>query len=355
MAGCVAAQWMLSKGVGNSFLSRFKKLVIRQILLRLICSWFMLAFPLVNDDSPWVAVGLESVVGECPYARVASPEALIESPTTYPSGSTSSSTDTSDASSPSHHSPVSDKSTLVTAPLTHVDVTPFRTSIKGQEEASISGGMPVLQATGPLNPEQAVPNVGTTISPPAPVDPREAESAEAAFQEEIVSYTNTKRAPADVDFDDMVSDRPSPFSRVAITTKMKPRASMVPKSTFATPLASDSHHPPTKVPVPKILSMLKRLAKETPTSSSKPTKRVKIQWGVSHLAQKKKVSWVSVQGSGEEGTRSVGGESPMGPVPQHWFAHKLQWWNWILQPPFLIVVKRLIPPHASSECVQIST
>ncbi|GAA0140743.1 hypothetical protein LIER_02038 [Lithospermum erythrorhizon] len=64
-------------------------------------------------------------VKECHYTKVATPGPLIESSATYSSDSTSSSTDTSSASSPFHHSPSSDKSTLKTASLTRVDVTSF--------------------------------------------------------------------------------------------------------------------------------------------------------------------------------------------------------------------------------------
>ncbi|GAA0140976.1 hypothetical protein LIER_02224 [Lithospermum erythrorhizon] len=64
--------------------------------------------------------------------------------------------------------------------------------------------------------------------------------------EEIVSYVNIDRAPTVVDFDDLVSDRPTLFPRVAITTKTKPRTSMVPESFSPVLLATDSH-PPTPV------------------------------------------------------------------------------------------------------------
>ncbi|GAA0158498.1 hypothetical protein LIER_15506 [Lithospermum erythrorhizon] len=274
---------------------------------------------------------------ECPYTRVASPEPLIESPTTHSSDSTSSSTDTSSTNSSPPHSLVSDKSTLKTATLTHVDLVPFPTSIKDkisqsssninnfvvrprtgedQEEASISGGMPILQATGPLveegqSPTPAIDGVDTSNLTHVPVDPREAERAEAAYQEEVISYTDTEKASADVDFDDMVSDRPSLFCRVAITTKTKPGASMVPESTSTTPQATGSNPPQTTIPLAKIPSMLKRLAGEPPASNSQPTKRAKVP------APKKKTPQVSTRGSGEETTRSVGGESQMFLMPQH--------------------------------------
>ncbi|GAA0185077.1 hypothetical protein LIER_32365 [Lithospermum erythrorhizon] len=52
-------------------------------------------------------------------------------------------------------------------------------------------------------------------------------------------------APADVDFDKMLSERPSLFPRVAITTKTKPRASMVLESA---PAASPTAIAPALIP-----------------------------------------------------------------------------------------------------------
>ncbi|GAA0166797.1 hypothetical protein LIER_21872 [Lithospermum erythrorhizon] len=52
-----------------------------------------------------------------------------------------------------------------------------RPRTEGQEEASISREMQVLQATGPSSAESIIPVVETTVSPPAPVSPDEAERA----------------------------------------------------------------------------------------------------------------------------------------------------------------------------------
>ncbi|GAA0140742.1 hypothetical protein LIER_02037 [Lithospermum erythrorhizon] len=152
-------------------------------------------------------------------------------------------------------------------------------------------------------------DVGTSNPIPATIDPREAERAGDAYQEEIVSYTNTERVPTDVDFDDMVSDRPSFFPRVTITTKTKPRASLVPESTSAPPQATASTPSPT-IPLAKIPLMLKRLAREPPASDSQPGKRVKIP-------APKKVPQAPIRGSREEATQPMGGGSRVGLVPQH--------------------------------------
>ncbi|GAA0182964.1 hypothetical protein LIER_30468 [Lithospermum erythrorhizon] len=179
--------------------------------------------------------------------------------------------------------------------------------------------MPIIQATGPLveenqNRDPTVQGVGSSNVNPAPVDPHSAERVEAAFQgimsslitfvnkslplnltedqldgittyfsirhDKIISYTNVDDGPADVDFDDMVSDRPTLFTRVAITSKTKPMASMVPESSSIPPSAT-SATPPTTLPPTSILyanvpSMLKRLAREPPTSGSQPVKRIKV-------------------------------------------------------------------------------
>ncbi|GAA0184021.1 hypothetical protein LIER_31335 [Lithospermum erythrorhizon] len=137
---------------------------------------------------------------------------------------------------------------------------------------------------------------------------------------EIVSYVNINHAPAVVDFDDMVSDRPTQFPRVAITTKTKSRASMVPQSFSTAPLATDSHPPapmcpsastnPPTIPLAKIPSMLKRLAREPPPSGSQPVKRLKVP------ASRKKVPQVPLQDSAEE-TTLPRKESYGCPKPQH--------------------------------------
>ncbi|GAA0165685.1 hypothetical protein LIER_21019 [Lithospermum erythrorhizon] len=260
---------------------------------------------------------------ECPYSKVASLEPLFGSPTTHSSSSTSDSTNTSSASSPSHHSPVLGEGVLKTSTLTRVDVMTFHKSIKGeyelfcgvheffgafleifwinvdnfevrqrtranQEEASTSGGIPVLPTSGSVNLEAANPEsialgAGPTNPVPALANPNVAAREEATYQvpkirtilpnkenklpwyaftdeamlvkaclaydkkfnpeatndpptwEETTSHTTGEKEPTDVDFDEMMSKRPSLFPRVAITTKAKPRASMVPEPTPAAP------------------------------------------------------------------------------------------------------------------------
>ncbi|GAA0154548.1 hypothetical protein LIER_12495 [Lithospermum erythrorhizon] len=86
-------------------------------------------------------------------------------------------------------------------------------------------------------------------------------------KEEITSYTGRDKAPAGFDFDEMLSEQPSLFPRVAITTKTKPRASMVAESTPASP--------PVAISAILIPSMLKRLEKDVPASTSQPSKRAK--------------------------------------------------------------------------------
>ncbi|GAA0152848.1 hypothetical protein LIER_11223 [Lithospermum erythrorhizon] len=74
--------------------------------------------------------------------------------------------------------------------------------------------------------------------------------------------------PQLVDFDDMLMDRPSPFTRVAIVTKTKPRESLVLEATSTSP-------PPTNsAPTPAINPLLKRMATVVP-SASQPSKKAK--------------------------------------------------------------------------------
>ncbi|GAA0183388.1 hypothetical protein LIER_30807 [Lithospermum erythrorhizon] len=84
--------------------------------------------------------------------------------------------------------------------------------------------------------------------------------------EEITSYIARETTPVDVNFDEMLSKRPSLFTRVAITTK--PREFMAPESAPAIPLAATPAISPTTIPAAKIPSTLKRLAKEILASTS---------------------------------------------------------------------------------------
>ncbi|GAA0152423.1 hypothetical protein LIER_10907 [Lithospermum erythrorhizon] len=79
----------------------------------------------------------------------------------------------------------------------------------------------------------------------------------------------------------MFSERPSMFPRVAMTTKRKPRASMVLDPTSAAPHAT--------IPAAKVLSMLKSPTKEIPASTSQPSIRAK------KLALKKKTTQLLAQ------------------------------------------------------------
>ncbi|GAA0173040.1 hypothetical protein LIER_26740 [Lithospermum erythrorhizon] len=61
-----------------------------------------------------------------------------------------------------------------------------------------------------------------------------------------------------------------PFDRVKITSKVKPRESMVPLDFApATPL------PSTAVAVPQVRPILKRIASEFPIATSQPSKKAK--------------------------------------------------------------------------------
>ncbi|GAA0168204.1 hypothetical protein LIER_22972 [Lithospermum erythrorhizon] len=109
---------------------------------------------------------------------LASPQPPLGSSATHSSDSSSDSTNSSSANSASHHLPVLDEDVSKTVIVTSVDVTTFQASRKvhpssmaNQEEASIRGGMPILQTVGPSNP-----------TPIEQADPNEAARAEASYQ-----------------------------------------------------------------------------------------------------------------------------------------------------------------------------
>ncbi|GAA0174432.1 hypothetical protein LIER_27822 [Lithospermum erythrorhizon] len=77
------------------------------------------------------------------------------------------------------------------------------------------------------------------------------------------------REPQLVDFDDMLMDRPSIFTRMAITTKTKPRESLLNEVTFTYPPATS-----VVLPTPSINPLLKRMASDAP-SASQPSKKAK--------------------------------------------------------------------------------
>ncbi|GAA0174158.1 hypothetical protein LIER_27604 [Lithospermum erythrorhizon] len=242
---------------------------------------------------------------ECPYTKVVSPNHHSGSLATHSSSSTSGSTNSSSVSLPPHHSPVLDRDVLKTVPQDDVIKAPF--SIKDkmsqssennidnfiirhrveaiQEEASISGGMKVIQ---------------TSVSPnPAPIQPAdlaEAARAEAAYQEELVTYAT--KGPS-----------------VVITSKTKPRESLVPLPASAAPLS-------TGILAILIPSMLKRMAKEIPASTSRPSKRTKT----SAPKQKPLKSWF-----GTQGRRQL---SPKWVLWLDRLYNKPLWWIWTLPPPY---------------------
>ncbi|GAA0176380.1 hypothetical protein LIER_29385 [Lithospermum erythrorhizon] len=74
--------------------------------------------------------------------------------------------------------------------------------------------------------------------------------------------------PQLVDFDDMLMDHPSLFTRVAIITKTKPRESLIPEATSTSP------SPTNRAPTQTINPLLKRMATSVP-SASQPSKKAK--------------------------------------------------------------------------------
>ncbi|GAA0141728.1 hypothetical protein LIER_35447 [Lithospermum erythrorhizon] len=122
---------------------------------------------------------------------------------------------------------------------------------------------------------------------------------------EISSYVAGGSKSNESDFDEMLSERPPLFTRMAITTKTKPRDSMVPESTSAAPL------PSTVIVAPVVNSILKRMVKDIHASTSRPSNRLKKS------LPKKKTTQVLARDSNEEVTQSLGVESQVGPVAQH--------------------------------------
>ncbi|GAA0168182.1 hypothetical protein LIER_22954 [Lithospermum erythrorhizon] len=94
---------------------------------------------------------------------------------------------------------------------------------------------------------------------------------------ELVNIASSQ-APQLVDFNDMLMDRPSLFTRVAITTKTKPRESLVPEAVSSSPLPSGA-----TLPTPSINPLLKRMASDAPPATQHPKKAKK-----SSVVQKKK-------------------------------------------------------------------
>ncbi|GAA0145853.1 hypothetical protein LIER_36208 [Lithospermum erythrorhizon] len=77
------------------------------------------------------------------------------------------------------------------------------------------------------------------------------------------------KAPQLVDFNDMLMDRPSVFTRMAITTKTKPRESLVLEAISSSPPATG-----VALTTLSINPLLKRMASDAP-NASQPSKRAK--------------------------------------------------------------------------------
>ncbi|GAA0150870.1 hypothetical protein LIER_09714 [Lithospermum erythrorhizon] len=128
------------------------------------------------------------------------------------------------------------------------------------------------------------------------------EEAILVLADELMIITSARQME-EVDFDAMLGERPSFFDRVKITSKVKPRESMVPPDFApAAPLPSSS------VVVPQVRPILKRIASEFPTTTSKPPKKAK------KAVLSKKPSKVMARDSEEVETHSQGVGSQVGPV-----------------------------------------
>ncbi|GAA0159122.1 hypothetical protein LIER_15977 [Lithospermum erythrorhizon] len=173
-------------------------------------------------------------------------------------------------------------------------------TVADQAEASISGGMPIIQVEGPLNlvplPQHAEPANPTPQLNTAEGVRDEAARVEKAYQDGVpciwilkeeakglpipsaedidsvgklrdeIANIAASVEPQLVDFDDILVDRPSLVTCVAIATKTKPRESMVPEAT-STPSTNN-------VPILVINPLLKRMATAAP-SASQPSKKAK--------------------------------------------------------------------------------
>ncbi|GAA0186519.1 hypothetical protein LIER_33807 [Lithospermum erythrorhizon] len=107
------------------------------------------------------------------------------------------------------------------------------------------------------------------------------------FADEIANIAASAE-PKLVDFNDMLMDRLSLFTRVAIVPKTKPRKSMVLEATSSSP-------PPTvNVHIPMINPLLKRMAMTSP-SVPPPSKKAKKA-----APSKKKVSKILAHDSSYE-------------------------------------------------------
>ncbi|GAA0157737.1 hypothetical protein LIER_43416 [Lithospermum erythrorhizon] len=125
------------------------------------------------------------------------------------------------------------------------------------------------------------------------------DEAMLVLADELMIITSMSKIE-EVDFDAMLGERPSFFDRVKITSKVKPKESMVP-SDFppATPLPSSF------VAIPQVRPILKRIASAFPTIASKSSKKT---------VPSKKASKVLARDSEEIETHSQGVGSQVGLV-----------------------------------------
>ncbi|GAA0151489.1 hypothetical protein LIER_10198 [Lithospermum erythrorhizon] len=121
------------------------------------------------------------------------------------------------------------------------------------------------------------------------------------FTEELMIIASVAQ-PVEVDFDAMLGERPSFFDRMKMKPKKMPRKSMVPTDFKpAAPL------PISSIPERKVNSILKRIPKNIPSSTSHPSKRTK------RSVPKKFAPQVFVCDF-EEGAAHSQGSAHMGPV-----------------------------------------
>ncbi|GAA0150997.1 hypothetical protein LIER_09813 [Lithospermum erythrorhizon] len=95
------------------------------------------------------------------------------------------------------------------------------------------------------------------------------DEAMLVLADELMVITSASQMD-EVDFDEMLGEKPSFFDRVKIKSKTKPRESMV-LADFApaTPL------PSIPVPTPQVRTMLKRIAEDISNPTSNPSKKAK--------------------------------------------------------------------------------
>ncbi|GAA0168203.1 hypothetical protein LIER_22971 [Lithospermum erythrorhizon] len=82
--------------------------------------------------------------------------------------------------------------------------------------------------------------------------------------EEIAIYATFASKPNEIDFGEMLSERHSIFTRVAITSKIKPNESLIPVLGSTPPL------PTSTIPAHVVSSVLKRLASEISGPNTNP-------------------------------------------------------------------------------------